>query len=49
VAELDRLSAAQIKPMERENMHFFDHKRERARTDGDQDVRPRAALRALLG
>jgi acyl-CoA dehydrogenase len=42
LAELDAFIEAEIKPLERKNMQFFDHRREHARTDWDQDGRPRA-------
>ena len=36
LAELDAFIEAEIKPLERENMQFFDHRRENARTDWEQ-------------
>ena len=48
LAELDAFIEAEIKPLERENMQFFDHRRENARTDWEQDGRPRAEWRALI-
>ena len=48
LAELDAFIEAEIKPLERENMQFFDHRREHARTDWDHDGRPRAEWRALI-
>ena len=48
LAELDAFIEAEIKPLERENMQFFDHRREHARTDWDDDGRPRAEWRALI-
>ena len=33
IVELDAFIEAEIKPLERENMQFFDHRRENARTD----------------
>lgn len=48
LAELDAFIEAEIKPLERENMQFFDHRREYARTDWDNDGRPRAEWRALI-
>ena len=49
LAELDAFIDKEIKPLEREHMHFFDHRREHARTDWDNDGRPRAEWRALIG
>jgi acyl-CoA dehydrogenase len=48
LAELDAFIQAQIKPLEREHMQFFDHRREYARTDWENDGRPRAEWRALI-
>ena len=48
IVELDAFIEAEIKPLERENMQFFDHRRENARTDWEQDGRPRAEWRALI-
>ena len=48
LAELDAFIEAEIKPLERENMQFFDHRREHARTDWDHDGRPRDEWRALI-
>ena len=48
LAELDAFIEAEIKPLERENMQFFDHRRENARTDWDHDGRPRDEWRALI-
>ncbi len=48
LAELDAFIEAEIKPLERENMQFFDHRREHARTDWDNDGRPRPEWRALI-
>ncbi len=49
LAELDAFIESDIEPLERENMQFFDHRRENARTDWDNDGRPRAEWRALIG
>lgn len=48
--ELDAFIEAEIKPLEAQddNMRFFDHRREHARTDWDNDGRPRHAWEALL-
>jgi alkylation response protein AidB-like acyl-CoA dehydrogenase len=48
LAELDAFIEAEIKPLERDNMQFFDHRRENARTDWDDDGRPRSEWRALI-
>ena len=49
LAELDAFIEAEIKPLERDNIRFFDHRRENARTDWDNDGRPRDDWRALIG
>jgi alkylation response protein AidB-like acyl-CoA dehydrogenase len=49
LAELDDFVEAEIKPLERENMQFFDHRREYARTDWENDGRPQPQWRALIG
>ena len=48
LAELDRFIEREIKPLERENMRYFDHRREHARTDWDHDGTPRAEWEELL-
>src|SRR5260221_8337786 len=48
LAELDAFIEAEIKPLERENMQFFDHRREHARTDWDNDGIPRADWNNLI-
>ncbi len=48
LAELDAFIEAEIKPLERENMQYFDHRREHARTDWDNDGAPREAWNALI-
>src|SRR6202022_2398056 len=48
LTELDAFIEAEIKPLERENMQFFDHRRENARTDWENDGRPRDEWRALI-
>ena len=48
LAELDAFIDVEIKPLERENMQYFDHRREHARTDWDNDGRPRDSWRALI-
>lgn len=49
--ELDAFIAAKLKPLEaaNDNIRFFDHRREHARTDWDNDGRPSEDWMALLG
>jgi len=47
--ELDAFIEAEIKPLEAENIQYFDHRREHARTDWDNDGLPEPAWEALLG
>ncbi|HVM98526.1 MAG TPA: acyl-CoA dehydrogenase family protein [Candidatus Acidoferrales bacterium] len=47
--ELDEFIERDIKPLERENMQFFDHRREYARTDWENGGRPRHEWERLLG
>ncbi|HLK23259.1 MAG TPA: acyl-CoA dehydrogenase family protein [Caulobacteraceae bacterium] len=49
--ELDRFIEAEIKPLEQQddNIRFFDHRREHARTDWDNQGLPRKEWEALLG
>ena len=49
--ELDAFIEREIKPLEQQddNIRFFDHRREHARTDWDRDGLPRAEWEALLG
>ncbi len=49
LAELDAFIESTIEPLERENMQFFDHRRENARTNWDNDGFPRDEWHALLG
>jgi acyl-CoA dehydrogenase len=51
LAELDRFIEAEIKPIENrdDNIRFFDHRREHARTDWDNNGLPRHEWEALLG
>ena len=51
LAELDAFIEAEIKPLENrdDNIRFFDHRRENARTDWDNDGLPRPEWEALLG
>jgi len=50
LSELDRFIEAEIKPLERadDNVRFFDHRREHARTDWDNQGLPRPEWEALL-
>jgi hypothetical protein len=45
---LDDFIEREIKPLERENMQYFDHRREHARTDWDHDGTPRREWEELL-
>src|ERR1700753_2631018 len=51
LGELDRCIEAQIKPLEQsnDNIRFFDHRREHARTDWDNQGLPRKEWEELLG
>jgi acyl-CoA dehydrogenase len=49
LAEMDAFIEAEIKPLERENMQFFDQRRENARTDWDNGGIPRREWEDLLG
>ena len=48
--ELDAFIEAEIKPLEQQddNIRFFDHRREHARTDWDNGGKPRADWEELL-
>ena len=50
LAELDAFIEREIKPLENQddNIRFFDHRREHARTDWDNDGLPRKEWEALL-
>ncbi|WP_447755282.1 acyl-CoA dehydrogenase family protein [Sphingopyxis fribergensis] len=50
LAELDAFIEAEIRPLERagDNIRFFDHRREHARTDWDNNGLPRPEWEALL-
>ena len=50
LAELDRFIEAEIKPLEEQddNVRFFDHRREWARTDFEKDGLPRPEWEALM-
>ena len=49
LSELDGFIERDIKPLERENIQFFDHRREHARTDWEADGTPRREWEELLG
>lgn len=46
--ELDAFIEAEIRPLEREHPQYFDHRREHARTDWENDGQPRPEWEALL-
>ena len=48
LAELDAFIVAEIAPLQAEHPQYFDHRREHARTDWDNDGRPRDEWRALI-
>ena len=48
LAELDAFIDEDIRPLEKENIQFFDHRREHARTDWDNDGLPRREWEDLL-
>ena len=48
LAELDAFIAAQIAPLEAANRQFFDHRREYARTDWENDGNPRKEWHDLI-
>ncbi|WP_028659355.1 acyl-CoA dehydrogenase family protein [Nocardioides insulae] len=47
--ELDTFIAKEIKPLEEENIQYFDHRREWARTDWENNGIPQRAWEELLG
>lgn len=49
LVELDAFIEREIKPLEDANRQYFDHRREHARTDWDDDGKPRRAWEDLLG
>jgi len=49
LAELDAFIERDIKPLENEHRQYFDHRREHARTDWDDDGKPRREWEELLG
>src|SRR6202008_1949443 len=49
LAEMDSFIEAEIKPLEREHMQYFDQRREYARTDWENDGIPARAWEDLLG
>lgn len=48
LAEMDEFIEAEIKPLERDHIQYFDHRREHARTDWDNDGIPRREWEDLL-
>src|SRR5882757_5169151 len=46
---MDAFIESEIKPLEREHIQYFDHRRENARTDWDNDGIPRREWEDLLG
>ncbi len=46
--KLDAFIEAEIRPLERENIQYFDHRREYARTDWDRDGLPKQEWEELL-
>ncbi|HRH85250.1 MAG TPA: acyl-CoA dehydrogenase family protein [Rubrivivax sp.] len=48
LAELDAFIDKEIKPLEREHPQYFDHRREYARTDWENDGRPHPKWRELI-
>jgi acyl-CoA dehydrogenase len=49
LADMDAFIDAEIKPLERDNMQYFDQRRENARTDWDNGGIPRREWEDLLG
>ena len=49
LTEMDAFIEAEIKPLERENLQYFDQRRENARTDWDNGGIPRREWENLLG
>jgi alkylation response protein AidB-like acyl-CoA dehydrogenase len=49
LGELDAFIEREIKPLENEHPQYFDHRREHARTDWDDDGKPRREWEELLG
>jgi acyl-CoA dehydrogenase len=49
LAEMDAFIEAEIKPLEHEHIHYFDQRRENARTDWDNGGIPRREWEDLLG
>ena len=48
LADMDAFIESDIKPLENDNLQYFDHRRENARTDWDNDGTPRPEWEALL-
>ena len=46
--ELDSFIETEIRPLEADNIEYFDHRREDARTDWDRDGLPNAEWEQLL-
>ena len=49
LADMDEFIEVEIKPLEREHIQYFDHRREHARTDWDNGGVPRREWEELLG
>ena len=49
LADMDEFIEVEIKPLEREHIQYFDHRREHARTDWDNGGGPRREWEELLG
>ncbi|PRC57792.1 acyl-CoA dehydrogenase, partial [Mycobacterium sp. ITM-2017-0098] len=49
LADMDAFIEAEIKPLEREHIQYFDHRRGHARTDWDNGGIPRREWEDLLG
>jgi acyl-CoA dehydrogenase len=49
LAELDAFIEREIKPLEQAHPQYFDHRREHARTNWDDDGKPRGEWEDLLG
>jgi acyl-CoA dehydrogenase len=48
IAAIDAFVAREIRPLEAENIQYFDYRREHARTDWDRDGQPKEAWNELL-
>src|SRR3954470_22893081 len=49
LGEIDAFIEKEILPLERDNVHYFDHRREWARTDWEAGGTPKAEWEQLLG